>query len=804
MAIVTDRRPLICRAHRAALLGAVAAVLGPWLSAAPARAAAPAAGAQTAELMATAGLQPSQVTAAAACPPAAPGAARCAAQTLVLRSDGALVRPSVQHLRWPASVAPGLGAGRPAPASAAGLTAGAGLTAVANDAAAAGVAPPLPGTPAYLQQAYDLTALSASAGSESTVAVVDAYNDPNAASDLATYRATYGLPACTAAGGCFRQVNESGAAAPLPAGNSGWETEISLDLDAVSAICPNCHILLVEASSIELSDLAQAQATAAALGATEINDSWAIGYSSPVSDTLTFPGIAVVASSGDSGYDGSASMPYPAALPGVTAAGGTTLTAATGTTPSARGYAEAAWSLSDGWGGGSGCATDEPKPSYQTDTGCSGRSYADVSADGDPATGLSVYDSGNGGWMLVGGTSLSSPIIAAFDGLIGVNGASPGWAYADSALLNDPTTGTTGACPPVIAYICTAGAGYDGPTGAGSISGDIVAGAPGIGGPSIGTGDDTYTTSVTATTASLAGGVYPNGLATAYWWQYGPTTAYGQATAAVQVTAPSPGATVVAGSLAGLAPGTVYHYRLVAQNADGTSYGYDTTLTTAPSPPVQTSPPVITGTARQGQTLSATPGAWSPAGSYGYQWQRLSGDGPWVAIDGATAASYVLGAADVGDQIRVVVTATNAVGSATAASTAVGPVLSGLPAAVSPPLVIGAARVGQKLAATTGVWNPTGADADQWRRSVNGGPWRAIPGATAASIELVTAELGDRIDVVVTATNAVGSAASASAATAPVRARAAKSVPSRRHRGSSRASVSSARRHRRRRRRRRR
>ncbi len=99
--------------------------------------------------------------------------------------------------------------------------------------------------PSQIQSAYKLAGLSGGR----TVAIVDAYNDPNAASDLATYRKAYGLPDCTTANGCFKQVNQSGATSPLPAGDYGWAEEESLDLDAVSAACPSCHILLVEANS---------------------------------------------------------------------------------------------------------------------------------------------------------------------------------------------------------------------------------------------------------------------------------------------------------------------------------------------------------------------------------------------------------------------------------------------------------------------------------------------------------------------------------------------------------------------------
>ena len=222
------------------------------------------------------------------------------------------------------------------------------------------------------------------------------------------------------------------------------------------------------------------------------------------------------------------------------------------------------------------------KPSWQTDTGCTGRAYADVSADANPDTGLRIYDSGDGGWFVEGGTSLASPLIAAFEALTGVNGTTAQWAYSDSALLNDVTSGSSGSCAAGIAYICTAGTGYDGPTGVGSISGDIVAGAPGIGGPPVGGGsDNTYTQAAGTTTATLAGGVYPNGLDTTYSWQYGTTTAYGsQTTALIDVGAGTAPVSAPA-TLTGLTPGTTYHYRLVATNSDGTDYGYDYTLSTS-------------------------------------------------------------------------------------------------------------------------------------------------------------------------------------------------------------------------------
>jgi hypothetical protein len=434
----------------------------------------------------------------------------------------------------------------------------------------------------------------------------------------------------------------------------------------VSALCPNCHILLVEGSANGGTDLYNGIATAQALGANQISNSWGAVSAAPPGGG-DYRGVAVLAGTGDSGYPGAGQDVYPAAYPSVTAVGGTTLTAAGGP----RGFAETAWSLSSGWGGGSGCDLNEPKPAYQTDTGCSGRAYADVSADASPATGLSVYDSGQGGWIVMGGTSLATPLTAAFEGVTGVSGTTAQWAYTDSALLNDPAAGTTGTCPATLLYICTGQPGYDGPTGAGSISGAIVPGAPGIGGPGT-AGTDTQ--AAAAQTATLSGGVYPNQLDTRYWWQYGPTTAYGQQTTPTDLGAGALPVTATT-TVTGLAPSTTYHYRLVAANAAGTSYGYDFTVTTGAKPkgsgpPVSAAVPTVSGTNRQGRSLHAASGRWAPAPTgLAYQWQRSADRGRrWSAIPGATGTSYTLAAADVNDLCRVVVVAVTSSGSAVAVS----------------------------------------------------------------------------------------------------------------------------------------
>jgi subtilase family serine protease len=318
--------------------------------------------------------------------------------------------------------------------------------------------------PADLQSAYKLP--SSTAGSGQTVAIVDAYDDPNAESDLAVYRSQYGLPACTTANGCFKKVNQSGGTG-YPAADGGWSQEISLDLDMVSAVCPNCHILLVEANSASINDLGLSVNEAVALGANEVSNSYggAQVFVDPLYDPYyNHPGVAITASSGDGGYG----VDFPASSPYVTAVGGTSLTK----DGSARGWAETAWS-----GGGSGCSSYESKPSWQTDTGCSNRTVVDVSAVADPNTAVAVYDSfaynGVSGWLEFGGTSVSSPIIAGVYALAGnaatVNGGS--YPYSHTGNLNDIASGSNSSsgCSP--AYLCTAGAGYDGPTGLGTPNG---------------------------------------------------------------------------------------------------------------------------------------------------------------------------------------------------------------------------------------------------------------------------------------------------------------------------------------------
>ncbi|MFL6240124.1 MAG: S8 family serine peptidase [Actinomycetes bacterium] len=318
--------------------------------------------------------------------------------------------------------------------------------------------------PAEIQDAYKLP--SASRGTGHTVAIVDAFNDPNAESDLQAYRTNYGLPTCTTANGCFKKVNQNGGTSSYPPSDIGWSAEISLDLDAASASCPNCKLLLVEATDNSFTNLETAVNKAAGLGATVISLSWGARGYDPVDATHSpykHAGVPVFTSTGDNGYGGQ----YPATSRYVIAVGGTSLTAKPSTT---RGWGETVWNDTAG-ATGSGCSTANPAVAPASyDTGCAGRAEADMSADADPLTGLRIYDTyGYSGWEVFGGTSLSSPLVA---GAVALRTnpsqlSTPQQVYsAAGKFFYGVKKGNDGTCSP--AQLCTARAGWDGPTGRGT------------------------------------------------------------------------------------------------------------------------------------------------------------------------------------------------------------------------------------------------------------------------------------------------------------------------------------------------
>jgi subtilase family serine protease len=324
--------------------------------------------------------------------------------------------------------------------------------------------------PTQLQSAYNLTSASAANGAGRTIAIVDAFDDPTAASDLATYRSSAGLPPVPG----FQKLNQNGQASPLPPAppaNDDWTLEVSLDLDMASAICPLCKIVLVEADNDASNGLFTAVNSAASL-AGYISNSW--GGPETASDLsldatyFNHPGDVITASAGDSDYG----VIYPAASPYVVSVGGTRLITAS----NSRGWSESVWNTTPGsQGTGSGCSAFEPQPSWQTALGlpsCAKRIDNDVAADADPGTGVAVYDTsnGNGGWNEVGGTSASAPMLAAMFALAGNPGSTPANdIYTHQGNFYDVTAGGNGTCTP--AYLCSAQSGYDGATGIGTPNG---------------------------------------------------------------------------------------------------------------------------------------------------------------------------------------------------------------------------------------------------------------------------------------------------------------------------------------------
>jgi hypothetical protein len=390
-----------------------------------------------------------------------------------------------------------------------------------------------------------------------TIAIVDAYNDLGAEADLKVYDQEFGLPECTEANKCFKKVNQNGGTGnpPFPASEGlrsveeaicksgigeikeaackeveeadGWAGEISLDIESAHAVCSNCKIVLVEAESASFFNLEKAEDTAAGLPATEISNSWGGAECSngthgiecgADSEAFEHRGVVITAAAGDNGYldwgaEESAERgfaDYPASSPHVIAVGGTRLLGPLG--PGGTWTGETVWN-GDG-AGGSGCSISFAAPAWQTaesdwsSVGCgSGRAVADVSADADPYTGVAIYDStpegmgaGAPGWVPIGGTSLSSPLVAATFALAG---GAAGVAYPaqtlyeneleDPTSLHDVTSGSNGKCEAKELFnkatglsnctepfeaadcsgspICSAGPGYDGPTGVGTPNG---------------------------------------------------------------------------------------------------------------------------------------------------------------------------------------------------------------------------------------------------------------------------------------------------------------------------------------------
>jgi len=326
--------------------------------------------------------------------------------------------------------------------------------------AGTGIAGQPAGTPAYklsglhpadLQSAYALPSPTAGAGQ--TVAVVLAYDDPNLEADLGVFRKTFGLPPCTTGNGCFKKIKQSGVVA-----NQGWGQEASIDVQMVSAVCPNCKIIVSEAALPDDVALLAAAKSAVAAGATVVSNSYSMPETSAEDDAAYDIGVPFVFGSGDTG----AGAQWPSASSHVIAVGGTTLTRSS----NARGWTETVWS-----GSGGGCSKYVAKPAWQHDAGCANRTANDIAAYADPNPGVAVYDSYLGskpGWRTYGGTSVAAPIVAGAIALAG-NGQSvltdASYIYAHAGELNAITSGHNGSCA---TYLCNAENGYSAPAGNGS------------------------------------------------------------------------------------------------------------------------------------------------------------------------------------------------------------------------------------------------------------------------------------------------------------------------------------------------
>jgi hypothetical protein len=508
-----------------------------------------------------------------------------------------------------------------------------------NIAASVGAKPYVPGdgasesgpagglTPAQLASAYEYAPTEGGKGQ--TVAIVDAYDDPKIEADLGTFDSHYGLPACTAANGCFTKVGQAGSTTELPkADKEGWSLEISLDVETVHGVCPNCKILLVESNAPTDADLAAGVNEAVKLGATEVSNSYGGPEEAGEEAAYNHPGVVITASAGDQGYYdwdvvterfAAPERPeMPASLPSVVAVGGTSLKLNENGTRKG----ESVWNDSGRpshpeefkqySATGGGCSTLFTAPSWQqnatgwANTACgTKRLDNDVAAVADPYTGFDVYDSYNcgksceaggfgKGWETIGGTSLSSPLTSALYALAGGSG---GVGYPAATLyshlgqpfsLYDVTEGGNGYCDgeaaspcgePAInekygnidclgTTACDAAVGFDGPSGVGAPKG-------------LGAFKSNAVTLLTQTSATLNARVNPDGEnVTECEFEYGTSTSYGSKAPCKALPGSGTSPVAVSAKLTALTPNTEYHFRIVTKSAGGTIEGPDVTFKT--------------------------------------------------------------------------------------------------------------------------------------------------------------------------------------------------------------------------------
>jgi subtilase family serine protease len=318
--------------------------------------------------------------------------------------------------------------------------------------------------PADLQARYHTPSIKRGKGQ--IVGIVDAYDNPNIASDLAAYRSQFGLGKAK-----FKKFNQNGQQSGYPSGSTGWGTEEDLDVDMVSAVCPNCTIYLIEANGADSTDLDTAEQTAVTLGAHIVSNSWICYGSNQCVDPNAFAAkkTLYLAASGDGGYDQNGN---PESLANVVSVGGTQLT------KSGSNYSESAWADAGGGCSDNGTGNGIAKPSWQHDPSCTYRTDSDVSSEAGCNPGVAEYDTyGAGGWIQECGTSAASPLNAGVFGLAGNASSEKAgqhfWevkVWERHHLLNDITSGSNGSCGG--SYLCTSGTHqfktYAGPTGWGT------------------------------------------------------------------------------------------------------------------------------------------------------------------------------------------------------------------------------------------------------------------------------------------------------------------------------------------------
>jgi len=538
-------------------------------------------------------------------------------------------------------------------------------THAANGAVAMATSGPTGYAPSQIRHAYGFDSVSfvgANAdGTGTTIAIVDAYDNPNIANDLKQFNLQFGLP-----DSAFTKVNQTGGTA-MPAANAGWASEIALDVEWAHAMAPGASILLVEARSNSMSDLLTAVNYARSQpGVVAVSMSWGSNefsgetlYDASFTTPVGHAGVAFFVSSGDTG----APVSYPAASPNVVSVGGTSLSLISGD-----------YSSESGWSGsGGGISAYESQPSYQNGVvtqSTTRRTNPDVAYDSDPNTGFAVYDSyGNGAlrpWTQFGGTSAAAPQWAALTAIVDQGRALAGLGSLDgrtqllpalyklaAADFHDVTTGGSTGSPRY-----PASAGYDLATGRGTPVAQLMI-ADLIGG-----GIPTPPASAPTAPTSFTGTGMSSSQVNLAW---GPSTAangyrlYVMSGSTATLMASYPAATTVA-TVGGLKAGTSYTFRLDAYNSVGTASA-TTQVATLPVASIA-APTNVTVASLTKTSVQVSWTAASGASGYSVLWSDGTTTRQVASVNSRTTALKVIGL-KAGSTNLFAVTAYSATSSAT-------------------------------------------------------------------------------------------------------------------------------------------